>query len=191
MYKKLTGALRKLHRGQRGITGLETAIILIAFVTVASIVAYSVLSAGVYSAEKSKETVFMGVQQAQGTVVIKGSLLGMSDNGSTLDRIQFSIALTIPDVRIDTGSIVVNYFDDSVHVEGVSANISLSNGSTERGSADILENDEQHTVVVTIPASANLTACDDFSVQVVPPIGAALTLRRILPAGLQKVIDLH
>lgn len=191
MYKKLTGALRKLHRGQRGITGLETAIILIAFVTVASIVAYSVLSAGVYSAERSKETVFMGIQQAQGTIVIKGSLLGMSDNGSTLDRIQFGIALTIPDVRIDTGSIVVNYFDDVVHVEGVSANISLSNGSTERGSADILENDEQHTVVVTIPASANLTACDDFSVQVVPPIGAALTLRRILPAGLEKVIDLH
>lgn len=77
MYKKLAGALRNLHRGQRGITGLETAIILIAFVTVASIVAYSVLSAGVYSAEKSKETVFMGVKQAQGTVAVKGN----QDNG--------------------------------------------------------------------------------------------------------------
>ncbi len=191
MYKKMVRALRNLHRGQRGVTGLETAIILIAFVTVASIVAYSVLSAGVYSAERSKETVFMGVKQAQGTVAIKGSLLGLSDNLTELDRVQFSIALTIPDVKIDTGAIVVNYFDDEIHSEGVSANISLSNGSTERGSAAMLENDEQHTVTVTIPAAANVTACDDFTIQVIPPAGAALSLTRIMPAGLEKVMDLY
>lgn len=191
MYKKLAGALRNLHRGQRGITGLETAIILIAFVTVASIVAYSVLAAGVYSAERSKETVFIGVKQAQGTVAIKGSMLGLSDNLTKLDRVQFSIALTIPDVKIDTEAIVVNYFDDVMHAEGVSTIITLSNGSAERGSAAMIENDEQHTVVVTIPAAANVTACDDFSIQVIPPTGAALTFKKILPAGLEKVMDLH
>ena len=42
MYQKLTRALKKLHFGQKGMTGLETAIILIAFVTVASVLAYSV-----------------------------------------------------------------------------------------------------------------------------------------------------
>jgi archaeal flagellin FlaB len=43
--------LMRLHRSQRGITGLETAIILIAFVVVASVFAYTVLSAGIFSAE--------------------------------------------------------------------------------------------------------------------------------------------
>lgn len=191
MCQRIFKALRNLHRGQKGVTGLETAIILIAFVTVASIVAYSVLSAGVFSAEKSKEVVFKGLKQAQGTVTVKGSVLGLSDDLITINKVQFAIALTIPDVEVDTGSIVINYFDDDMHEEGVSANISLSSGSTERGSAAMLENDEQHTIVVILPASANLTACEDFTLQVIPPTGAALTITKTLPAGLEKVLDLH
>ncbi|MEE8363798.1 MAG: archaellin/type IV pilin N-terminal domain-containing protein, partial [Dehalococcoidia bacterium] len=47
-------------RDQRGITGLETAIILIAFVVVASVFAFTVLSTGIFSSERSKETVYAG-----------------------------------------------------------------------------------------------------------------------------------
>jgi len=36
--------LFKIHRGQKGITGLETAIILIAFVVVAAVFAYTAQS---------------------------------------------------------------------------------------------------------------------------------------------------
>ncbi len=42
-------ALKKILEGQAGITGLETAIILIAFVTVAAVFGYAVLSAGLFS----------------------------------------------------------------------------------------------------------------------------------------------
>ena len=41
-----------LDRDQRGVTGLETAIILIAFVVVASVFAFTVLSTGIFSAPK-------------------------------------------------------------------------------------------------------------------------------------------
>jgi flagellin FlaB len=41
-----------LLRSEKGITGLETAIILIAFVVVASVFAFTVLSTGVFSAER-------------------------------------------------------------------------------------------------------------------------------------------
>ena len=47
-----------LVSGQRGVTGLETAIILIAFVVVASVFAFTVLSTGIFSAERGKETVY-------------------------------------------------------------------------------------------------------------------------------------
>ena len=40
-----------LYRDQRGITGLETAIVLIAFVVVASVFAFAVLSTGLLSSE--------------------------------------------------------------------------------------------------------------------------------------------
>ena len=49
-----------LPRDARGITGLETAIILIAFVVVASVFAFTVLSTGIFASERSKETVFAG-----------------------------------------------------------------------------------------------------------------------------------
>ena len=42
----------KRFRSEKGITGLETAIILIAFVVVAAVFAYTALSAGLFSTQK-------------------------------------------------------------------------------------------------------------------------------------------
>ena len=65
-------------RDQRGVTGLEIAIILIAFVVVASVFAFTVLSAGIFSSERGKETVFAGLEEAQGTLEPKGRVTANS-----------------------------------------------------------------------------------------------------------------
>ena len=62
-------------RDQRGVTGLETAIILIAFVVVASVFAFTVLSTGIFSAEKGKETIHAGLREARSSVELKGSVI--------------------------------------------------------------------------------------------------------------------
>ena len=49
---------KHLLKTQQGMTGLETAIILIAFVTVAAVFGYAVLGAGLFSAEQGKETIY-------------------------------------------------------------------------------------------------------------------------------------
>jgi flagellin FlaB len=172
-------------------TGLETAIILIAFVTVASVLAYSVLSAGIFSAERGKETVYKGLEQAQSTMEIAGSVLGLSPNQTELEQVQFNVQLTIPNEKLDSAAVVCNYWDDEVHSEGITATMSLATGSTERGADTFLEQDEQFTVLVTIPASANLTAYDEFNIQLIPPTGAAVTIQRGLPGTLEKVMDLQ
>jgi len=176
MYQKLTRAFKNLHLSQRGMTGLETAIILIAFVTVASVLAYSVLSAGIFSAERGKETVYKGLESAQSTLEIKGSVLGLSDNETALDDVQFNIALTIPNEVVDANNIVFNFFDNANHSEGLSANVSLSSGSTERGSIGMIEADEVHVVSIEVPSSANVTTYDTFFIQFVPPTGATITI---------------
>ena len=191
MYHKFARALRNLHRGQRGVTGLETAIILIAFITVASVLAYSVLSAGIYSAERGKETVHLGLEAAQNTLEIKGSVLGLSSNQTKLESIQFNIALMVPNVKVDTQDLLFNYYDNKIHQEGLSANITLSTGCTERGVAGMLEGDEIHLVKVTIPASANCSTYTAFSLQIIPPAGATITIHRTLPGALNKVMDLQ
>ena len=80
-------------RDQRGITGLETAIILIAFVVVASVFAYTVLSAGVFSAEKGKEAVHAGLEQVRSSMTIIGPVVAKdTDNDDNVDQIVFIVA---------------------------------------------------------------------------------------------------
>ena len=93
--KRLLGALRRVHREERGITGLETAIILIAFVVVATVFAFVVLTTGIFSSERGKETVFAGLAKARGTMEVRGGIVA-SATGSPLavDKISFAVATT-------------------------------------------------------------------------------------------------
>ena len=76
---------RRLPQNQRGITGLETAIILIAFVVVASVFAYTVLSAGIFSSEKGKEAIFSGLESARSSMELVGNVKAIADTAVTID----------------------------------------------------------------------------------------------------------
>jgi flagellin FlaB len=191
MYQKFARTMKKLLHNEKGMTGLETAIILIAFVTVASVLAYSVLSAGIFSAEKGKSTVYQGLQQAQSTMEVRGAVLGLSTNNSQLNTVQFNVGLTIPNETVDSTAIVINYWDESVHDEGVTYTAALASGSTERGTASVIEQDEEFTITVTIPADASPATYDTFNLQVIPPTGASLTINRTLPSALHPVMNLN
>src|SRR3954454_18427806 len=86
--------LRRLIRDERGITGLETAIILIAFVVVATVFAFIVLTTGIFSAERGKETVYAGLQKARGTIEIRGGVIATSSAPPAVDKIQFTVPNT-------------------------------------------------------------------------------------------------
>jgi flagellin FlaB len=198
MFRNLSKFIGKVYHKQEGITGLETAIILIAFVTVAAVLAYTVLSAGIFSSERGKEAVYGGLAVARATLEIKGSVVATSD-GTNLTDITFDLALAIPGSKVDMGSIVINYWDTAFGaatpftqlVQGSSGDwqYALSDGSTERGSADILEGDEQMVITVTVPGT--VAAYDTFVIEMVPPTGATLTIQRTLPGGLDDVMNLN
>ena len=75
---------RSAIRGQRGVTGLETAIILIAFVVVASVFAFTVLSTGIFSAERGKETIHAGLRGARSSLELKGAVVAEGVTNKTL-----------------------------------------------------------------------------------------------------------
>ena len=96
----MTKILAKIHRNERGITGLETAIIVIAFVVVASVFAYTVLSAGLFSSEKANETVHSGISQSQATSELRGSLLaykGTANGDECITKISFAVGNVLVD----------------------------------------------------------------------------------------------
>ena len=65
----------KLRRDGKGFTGLEAAIVLIAFVVVAAVFSYVMLGAGFYTTQKSKKVVDTGVKQASSSLTLDGQYI--------------------------------------------------------------------------------------------------------------------
>ena len=73
--KSLKTLCSRFRKEQSGITGLETAIVLIAFVVVAAVFAFTVLTTGLFTSEKAKETALAGVATTSSSLVIKGAII--------------------------------------------------------------------------------------------------------------------
>ena len=195
--KRLTSALRRIHREERGITGLETAIILIAFVVVATIFAFVVLTAGIFSSERGKETVYAGLEKARGTMEVRGGIV-VSATGSPLavDSIFFTVATSaggesIPlDPSASENRTVVAYRDGSVTDNDVAYSADDIIGDDD----SLLEPGEVKVVVINasdISPAPSLAANDRFTLEVQTPVGAVLDITRQLPAELATVMQLH
>jgi flagellin FlaB len=76
--EKWIKTLRWFARNKKAISGLETAIVLIAFVIVASAFAYAVLNMGFLATQKSQQVVLGGLQAASSALVIDGPVYGYS-----------------------------------------------------------------------------------------------------------------
>ena len=106
--------IQKIRRSESGITGLETAIILIAFVVVASVFSFTVLTSGIFGAEKSKEAVSASFDEVRSSMTLKGNTIaytGAVDNDgaptTTTDRqdaavrVDFTIGVALNGSPID------------------------------------------------------------------------------------------
>ena len=67
--------MNKFNKNQSGQAALEAAIILIAFVVVASVFAFAVLSAGTASTEKGEQAIYSGLEGVQSSMEIKGAVI--------------------------------------------------------------------------------------------------------------------
>jgi flagellin FlaB len=194
---KLTRLFASLHKREEGITGLETAIILIAFVIVASVFAFVVLSTGLFSAERGKETVFAGLEKARGNMEVRGALtvIDTDTDGDidSSDEIVFNVALAAggSPINLDpaayTNTVVVNWIDAQDRVPDTSYTVVwiLDDGDS------MLENGELAEVVVSPPASSTLDTNEIFTLEVVPPQGGTLLINRTMPPAIDDVMDLH
>jgi len=91
-------------RAQRGITGLETAIILIAFVVVASVFAFTILSAGVQSSEANKQTITAGLKETRTLLLQQGSAFAFQGDlggADTVYKVVFLVANSLAGEPID------------------------------------------------------------------------------------------
>ena len=86
----------RFYRDNSGITGLETAIILIAFVVVAAVFAFTVMTTGLFSTEKAKTTAQAALTEASSSFITKGAVTATCDDPAAcayVDSITFTVAL--------------------------------------------------------------------------------------------------
>ncbi|UCH85973.1 MAG: hypothetical protein JSU97_05370 [Dehalococcoidia bacterium] len=197
MRGRLTRLFRSLHKREEGITGLETAIILIAFVIVASVFAFVVLSTGLFSAERGKETVFAGLEKARGNLEVRGALTVTDvDTNGTIDDsddIQFNVGLAAGGFPISldpaayTNTVVINYIDAQAREADVTYSVTWILDDSD----DLLEVGELAEITVNPPAGSSLASNENFTLEVVPPSGGTLLVNRTMPPEIDDVMDLH
>jgi len=199
MLKRLYKTLR---RDERGITGLETAIILIAFVVVASVFAYTVLSAGIFSSQKGQEAVYAGLEEARASMEPKGSLFAYGNGTAgnmTVTDLSFVLTNALKGQAIDlTPNIggndtahvtVLDYTDGAQHVPDIAWSVTFIG---KNNLDNLLEQDEQAKVTVDLRGLVTAPGpYSQFTIVVKPVTGAALVMERVLPARIDPVMDLH
>jgi flagellin FlaB len=203
--------MRNLY-SENAFTGLEAAIVLIAFVVVAAVFSYVVLGAGFFTSQTAQSTVHTGVSQASSSLQEVGNTYGIKDATAAnnyLDFVNITVALTAGGTPIDLSSMVVSYTDNN---GGHVADLTYGGIGTDSGTcpttaganrADwcigqkinnittgaILDNNAQMVLMVGLPTSA--TPNTVFSINLQPSVGATLPIQRTIPGGLTAVQPLY
>ena len=193
----------RILKHQQGITGLETAIILIAFVIVASVFAYVVLSAGLFSTQKAKEAIYAGLEEAKATIEIKGNIYGKMEN-SVLTEVYFTVATTTGGDQIDftdtssanSSNLVIISYTDAYQIFPT-VNWTMSKLNTD-ATDNLLDRNELFLITVDLSCVSE-NASDEqkpgpyhkFQLEVKPPVGAVLVLERTIPARVNQIINLY
>jgi flagellin FlaB len=188
---RLLRLIKRATREEEGITGLETAIILIAFVVVATVFAFVVLSTGLFSSERGKEAVYAGLQKTEGSLELRGSVIA-NTNGTTVSSLVFDLANAAAgapcnlDPAATSNKMVIDYRDSSTNDANLTWTVNWLVGNGD----DLLSEGELAEINIDT-TSESLGANQQFTIEVKPPTGGTMVIARTTPAGLDTVIDLH
>jgi len=187
----------KFAKNDAGFTGLEAAIVLIAFVVVAAVFSYVMLGAGFFTSEKSKQTVHTGVAMATSSVQACGDIIGTASDNSNVKSVTLTLQLTAGQSAVDLSKTVVSFQDANTYeakawdgstaaADSDTAAIKWINSITPANK--LLEPGEMVQLIVTLPSG--VVANDYITLTVIPPEGATLPISVTIPAAIHSQMAL-
>ncbi len=145
----------KIFKDKKGFTGLEAAITLIAFITVAAVFSYVLLGAGFFSTQKGQEVVHTGVQQVSSSVEIVGSIVGYGDtSNNAMEGVVLTIQLAAGGNPIDLSKTVITVTNPK---DGKSVELQYNKSTTKSEDAA----DETHYGVYWV-TTVNSEGADNY-----------------------------
>ena len=142
--------MMKLLKNEDAFTGLEAAIVLIAFIVVAAVFSYVMLGAGFFATQEAQRTVHTGSQQASSSLEIIGNVYGRTGNVTEntthqgcMEWIEFTVGNTAGGTPIDITQMLVTFvcgteakvipFNSSASIRGLNATDSEHGEANEAG----------------------------------------------------------
>lgn len=184
--------MQKLHQDERGLTALETAIILIAFIVVASVFAFTILSAGTFSTERGKEAVYAGLGEVQASMEVKGSVIAQATStgsAGSVDELVFTVGNVVGGEPIDMDRVLTNYRDEVQYTSSISTTVTFIG---ESDGDQLLERGEIAQVTIDLSGLTEpLSVNTEFAIEMQPPKGSTISIQRVTPAYIDAVMSLN
>ena len=214
--KNMFDRMNGLWKDQRGITGLETAIILIAFIVVAAVFAFTVMTTGLFSTEKAKTTAQAGIAEASSTFAPKGGLIAECAQNAQgactrVEALTFQITTasgsTVTSIARD--KIALIYSDDNQRdssnaeingraaADGILSTVTVTKVvETTANTPELLQQGDvaEIRVVLNDTQAGGATLLGPnmiFRLEIIPQQGGSLILSRKTPPELMRVMNLE
>ena len=132
--------IRKGHgHAHRGIIGVESAIVLIAFVIVAAALAFVVLNMGFSTTQKAKTTIISSLGEASSSLEVAGKIIGIghvSDNVLNVTAVPLKIASGGDSVNLAEGTAGIKYLQNSLTYDDIYQGTLTTAAQDTDGAAD-------------------------------------------------------
>jgi flagellin FlaB len=185
-----------MKHNDEGFTGLEAAIVLIAFVVVAAVFSYVVLGAGFFTTQKAQETIYKGLEQSTSNIQLIGNVYGLSnDTTKGISEIRFSVGLGPGASSVDLSKFTVIFSTPTTSPKS----LTWTSGSASQGSfttkingvgssvssLDVNQQVEFDFLTEYVPANSRM------NIELHPSVGASLPFSKATPATIQNTTLLY
>lgn len=194
---------RKRRKDEKGFTGLEAAIVLVAFVVVAAVFSYVMLGAGFYTTQKSKKVVDTGVKQASSSLTLDGQYIylnctsdanGQTGSNGEVGEIYFYVTQTAGGTPVDLNMTSIAITTETGYKQNFfnSSSGAWSYESVIGDSDNVVEPNEKYKITIDVQDDdwseiGNITPGDEITIEVRPPIGAPLTITKTMPPSFMNL----
>ena len=162
--------------------------------------AFAALSTGLFSADKSRDTINAGLSEARGTLELRGSVIvrapTTTGDAGIVDEVKFQVANSAggEPVNLTQGETVIKFSDDNqIFVFDTTGEFTVV-GVGNADSDNLVEEGEIYEITLlslTTNLDPDLQTADTFRVELIPPQGAVLFIERTTPVFLEAFNDLN
>jgi archaeal flagellin FlaB len=184
-----------IRSDDRAMTGLESAIVLIAFIVVASVFSYVMLGAGFFVSQKSKQVIHSGIDQVSSSMMLSGPVIGIGDPATgKMTGIMFSLKVMPGTDAVDLSSTLMSLRTSTLY--GYVSNGSLANmdripsGTSgnvlypgEMVNVKLVFEDEPGDVGRMAPVAG-----EHVTMVITPSSGASMTINLVIPEYIDRIM---